>query len=351
MNENENKDLQVTTTEVIANEEAVTEMETTVEEEASTKKSPGEFWAKATVFGKKVADNVQKNAVALSEKAKADNYQRRLKKYHPITLKEYKSKKFNIPNVIKIVDDAETRNIDVCEDAIGRLVNEKGVEIFYMNDEFIQSCGLHFVPAPVCDAIYHVDNFDRTRFIRTDAIFAKALEEKLAELEHIAFCLGARRCSIEIIENDSEVSSKNAGSSSATTRKAKAEDGQKEQSISAQTDLKKENERQSRRNNRGKIATDFAENSAPHPPRLKWFAHNDNVRNLIEMRLSKTGSVRSKTLELSGTSSASMTQKTAIAIDYEMTKMGIKGNGSSSIERQAQIEKNSNLIFEVIFEE
>ena len=45
-----------------------------------------------------------------------------------------------------------------------------------------------------------------------------------------------------------------------------------------------------------------------------------------------------------------MTQKTAMAIDYELAKTGIKGNSNSSIERQAQIEKNSTLIFEVIFE-
>ena len=68
------------------------------------------------------------------------------------------------------------------------------------------------------------------------------------------------------------------------------------------------------------------------------------------MQLSPNGSVRSKILELNGTSSASMTQKTAMAIDYELAKTGIKGNSNSSIERQAQIEKNSTLIFEVIFE-
>ena len=108
-------------------------------------------------------------------------------------------------------------------------------------------------------------------------------------------------------------------------------------------------DRSNERKSSGKIITNFSENTTPQHPRLKWFAHNDNVRNLIEMRLSECGSVRSKTLELRGTSSASMTQKTAIAIDHEIAKMGIKSN--SNIERQAQIEKNSKLIFEVIFDE
>ncbi len=280
---------------------------------------------------------MQEAAIVTSEKIKEDNKNRRLKKYHPVTLKEYKSKKFNLPNVIKIVDDAETKHIDVCEDAIGRLVNEKNVEIFYINDEFVSACGLHFVPAPVCDGIYHVDNFDRSRFIRTDEIFSKALEEKLAELEHIAFCLGARCCSIEIVEDNRESNEKK------TKSETSMYDSEKENTASV------ESKNTAKRNNRGKINTTFSQNTIPQHPRLKWFAHNDNIRNLIEMRLSASGSVRSKTLELSGTSSASMTQKAAIAIDHEIAKMGIKSK--NNIEKQAQIEKNSKLIFEVIFEE
>ena len=367
MNENENKDamLEEQGVEEKCQDLQIIEEETEdlalSDEEISknTGHAVNNFFKKATVVGKKIAGNVQEVAITTSERIKEDNKNRRLKKYHPITLKEYRSKRFNIPNVIKIVDDAETRSIDVCADAIGRLVNEKNVEIFYINDEFIPSCGLHFVPAPVCNAIYHVDNFDRTRFIRTDEIFAKALEEKLAELEHIAFCLGARKCSIEIVENDYETSNRVSSTSNSDTRTKEVEDNdkgeekgkKKTEKNSVGTSFSTGHMRQSKRNNHGKLETDFSQNSTPQAPRLKWFAHNDNVRNLIEMQLSQTGSVRSKTLELSGTSSASMTQKTAIAIDYEIAKMGIKGNSSSSIERQAQIEKNSTLIFEVFFEE
>ena len=331
MNENENKEIQVfegKETELQAPATSAEESnELTVIDEVSQKstgKAVNEFFKKAAIVGKKVAENVQDAAITTSEKIKEDSKNRRLKKFHPITLKEYRSKKFNIPNVIKIVDDAETRNIDVCEDAIGRLV----------------------------DAIYHIDNFDRTRFIRTDEIFSKALEEKLAELEHIAFCLGAKKCSIEIVENDFETTNRNVdvNATSKISQKNKDKKERKETTDIIHTECSAENEIHSKRKNRGKLETDFSQNSTPQEPRLKWFAHNDNVRNLVEMQLSPNGSVRSKILELNGTSSASMTQKTAMAIDYELAKTGIKGNSNSSIERQAQIEKNSTLIFEVIFE-
>ena len=343
MNEIENKEVQVI--EVKNNELQIIESETqetqvAINEEKTGMDAVNNFFKKAAVVGKKVAENVQEAAITTSEKIKEDNKNRRLKKFHPITFEEYGSNNFNIPNVIKIVDDAETRHIDVCQNAIGRLVNEKGVEIFYMNDEFIQASGLHFVPAPVCDAIYHVDNFDRTRFIRTDEIFSKALEEKLAELEHIAFCLGAKSCSIEIIEENFEKTHKVTDTKTNLTVKHEG---------SSDTITAVHSQSKSTTSSSGKITTTFSGNATPKTPRLKWFEHNDNMKNLIEMRLSKDSSVQAKTLILKGASSASMALKTAVAIDNEISKMGVKSN--NNIERQAQIETNSKLVFEVIFEE
>lgn len=327
------------------NDIEIKEVQTIDSEKKSSTKAVGEFFKKASLVSKKVAVNLQETANSTTERIKADNKNRRYKKYHPITAEEYKSENFNIPNVVKIVDDADTRNIDVCENSVGRLVTEKGVEILYINDEFVSACGLHFVPSPVCEAIYHVDNFDRSRFIRTDEIFGKALEEKLAELEHIAFSLGALRCSIEIVEESVENENRitDTQSQGAFSRKPK------KKPISGEAQGISESKSYSTVSSSGKITTTFSGEMKPQMPRLKWFEHNDNMKNLIEMRLSKGSSVRSKTLVLKGASSASMAQKTAVAIDSEILKMGIKSN--NNIERQAQIERNSKLIFEVVFEE
>ena len=330
MNEVENKEMQVA-------EDS---------EKKSTSVAVNEFFKKASVIGKKVVDNVQEVAISTSQKMKEDSKERRKNKLRPLTLKEFKSKKFDTPNVIKIIDDADIRDIDVCEGAIGRLVTANGVEILYLCDKYIRESGLNFVPSPVCNAIYHVDNFDHQKYICTDEIFSKALEEKMAELEHIAFCLGAKSCSIEIIENNVEISNVDIDNSSNV--KLKGNKNKKNSSdIRVNESVSVENGRQNKRSSSGKIVTTFSGNAAPKPPRLKWFEHNDNVKNLIEMRLSDGISICTKTLKLMGTSSASMTQKTAIAIDSEITKMGIKSK--NSVEKQAQIEKNSQLIFEVIF--
>ena len=163
-----------------------------------------DFGQKTSDKGKKAIADVQAGAAAFSEKAKQDSYLRRLKKYNPLFPDVFYSSEFNVPNMIVIRDDAERRGIDVCEGAIGWLNNESGMEVLYLYDEEILSSGLKFIPSADCDAVYYVDRFDRKRFIRTDCIFKKAHEEKMAELKHIAHSLGAKSCTIDISESDIE---------------------------------------------------------------------------------------------------------------------------------------------------
>ena len=139
-----------------------------------------------------VAENVQKGAVNLSEKSKQDSYERRMKKFNPLFPEKYHSEEFKLPNMVVIVDDAERRGIDVCEGAIGWLSNQNGMEVLHLYDEYIQQSGISFVPAPICDAVYYVDRFDRNRFIQTECIFSKAHEERMAELKNIAYMLGQK---------------------------------------------------------------------------------------------------------------------------------------------------------------
>ena len=61
-----------------------------------------------------------------------------------------------------------------------------------------------FIPTATCDAVYYVDSFDRNNFINVNNLFERAHEERMAELEHIAYSLGAKRCSIELSEASSE---------------------------------------------------------------------------------------------------------------------------------------------------
>ncbi|MBQ8576273.1 MAG: hypothetical protein IJ447_09545 [Clostridia bacterium] len=296
---------------------------------------------KTSEFGKKVSSEVQKTAKEITEKTKNENYLRKLKKYNPLFPDKYFGNDFNIPNMIVIVDDAERRDIDVCDGAIGWTSNQNGMEVLHLYDEFINDCGIQFIPAPICDSIYYVDRFDRTRFIQTDCIFSKAHEERLAELQNIAYSLGAKSCSIEIIESIIEKTSNKTTSAIGGNGIINGFNA----NSSAKSEQKSSYKGQSQR--MGKLDVQFVGSEDVKIPELKWFAYDNNIKNLIEMRCNSTNSIKNQTLILEGAVSATMSKKTATNIDSAINKMGIKGK--CDMEGQAITENHSKLIFDIIF--
>ena len=287
-----------------------------------------EFFGKITSFGMKATQEIQKSAKSLSEKAKQDSLARQRSRLNPIFPKDYKSKSFKLPNIIKIIDDAADKSFEVCKGAIGRLEKINNTEILYLYDEWIAESGLVFVPVAKCNDVFCVDPFDRTRFIESSSMFTKANEEKIAELEHIAFSLGAIRCSIELIETIEEA----RGSNLTLKTKANKTSGSLETKISAGT----------QNSLSGKIESIFEGSNEPKHPTLKWFANDNNILYLIDMRCSGNNSIKSKVLQLKGSSSATMSYQTACAIDKLL-------NAAGTMEKQAVKESNTTLIFEIVF--
>lgn len=303
------------------------------------KEALSKAFQKTSDVSKKAVNDIQHGAKELSEKAKNESYLRRLKKFNPLFLDTYQSETFNIPNMIMIRDDAERRGIDVCEGSIGWLENANGIEIMCLYDEAVEMSGIQFIPAATCDAVYYVDPFDSKRFIRTDCIFSKAHEERLAELKNIAYLLGGKKCSIEISEVNSEItSSSNKIGLNVSARNTSV-------SMKEQFENKLTNENSTQRS--GKIFIEFEGSDNPKRPKLKWFEHDENIKKLIEMRCKNNNSIKSETLELSGASSATMSQKTAYAIDGAISKIGVKG--ASDMEKHAKSEHQSKLIFHIEF--
>lgn len=289
-------------------------------------------------IGKKAAVTAKNNVNSLVEKTKSENLKRKLKKYNPVFPDQYQSKSFNLPNMIMIVDDAVRRDIEVCKGSIGWLSKQGDVEVFYLYDEAVEYSGITFVPSVTCDAIYYVDNFDRKRFIRTDCIFSKAHEERIAELKHIAYSLGAKKCIIEINESTSDMQLQN--SSVGLTERYK---GIVSSESADQSYFKKGSSSRS-----GHVEIEFEGNQQYTKPQLKWFLHDDNINRLIEMRCSGNNSIKSERLELEGATSATMSQKTAYAIDSAVGKMG-GAKGHSSMNAQAEKEHQSKFLYYIEF--
>lgn len=299
-------------------------------ENNKAKETFSNIFKKTSDIGKKAADQVQKGAKIVSEQTKKNIEEYKKKKYNPIYPKDFKKKDFCLPNIIEIVDDAIRKEIEYCEGAIGWCDKQGEAEVLHLYDEWVEKSGIEFVPFWKCDNIYCVDAFDRNRYINVNSVFSQTNHEKLAELANIAYCLGAKMCSVEIVEENSNMEAKSFRVGvGAKIGSARAGDDSYSMNKNKQS---------------GKTVTCFEGSDVPKRPELKWFQYDDNIKGLIDMRCSDANSIKSKTLELSGSSSATMSTRTAIAIDKIM-----KISADFSMEKQVQREISSKLIFEVEF--
>ena len=269
----------------------------------------------------------------LSEKAQIDSYNRKMKKYNPLFPEEYNSPDFYVPNIITIVDDAVRRDVDVCKGAIGWRENKKGTEVLFMYDEFVGESGLKFLPTAVCDEIYYVDPFDKTCFVKIDYIFQRTHEEKIAELEHIAYSLGAKRCSIEVLEKEIM-----------HDKKKKRIDTKEDKSVIAIDEhYDAETQRDSIKERTSKSIVQFKGNDVAVIPELKWFKNDNNILNLIDYRCKGGNEITSRTLKLSGAATTTMSRYAACAIDAAVANMGI--NNTYMMEEQAVKESTTVITY------
>ncbi len=289
-------------------------------------------------IGKKTVGEAKAGVEAIAKKTKEAQYTRKVEKYNPIFPEHYRSKDFNIPNIVAIVDDAVRRGIDVCEGAIGWLGEDAGEEVLYLYDEAIEFSGIEFVPVPVCNAVYYVDNFDRGRFIQADGIFGRTLKEKLDELQRVAEFIGAKRCKISISEANSSIKMKQKDVSA----------GGETSRISADVVVTHEELKSISKKQYGFVEAEFGGLRFPKRPTLKWFKYDDSINNLIDTCCSGKRRVKKMTLELAGSSSTTMSQSTACAIDGVLKQLvGIKGR--ISMKNQAKEEAQSKIFFNIEF--
>ena len=96
---------------------------------------------KATEFGKKTVADIQQSQ---KEQKEVEKREKDIKKFKPLFEADYMDPKFNIPNVIHIVDDADRRDIEVCEGAIGWLERKTMLKCFACMMSGLKKAELHF---------------------------------------------------------------------------------------------------------------------------------------------------------------------------------------------------------------
>lgn len=294
--------------------------------------------------GSAVGKTAEKSAVAikstasgLAEKMKDENTKAKLKKLNPLFPEEYRSEEFHLPNLIVIVDDAVRRDEALCEGAIGWRNMVKDVEVLYLYDEFVGESGLRFIPTATCDTAYYVDPHDRTQFIRVDDLFERTQQEKLAELSHIAYCLGAKRYSVQMQNQTSQKASAQG--------KSKVNFGYGPFSVKASEDHSTQSASGSVSKSLANV--EFTEARDPVEPTLRWFTHDNYIREMIRQRCSGSCQMRTMDIILSGSDYSTMSASTSVKVDAAVCKIGL--NTNAQIEMKSSQERSHQMLFHIEF--
>lgn len=272
------------------------------------------------------------------DKVKEANQKAQLKKYNPLFWEDYTDPEFNCPNLVAIADDAERRDIEVCQGAIGWRSIENGVEVLHLYDNMLDSCGLNFIPGPICDAVYYVNSHQKNAFINIEDLYETIQQQKLAELSRVAYSLGAKYYSIEIIEEEKETKKKE-GKAGVKAKAKKIADGQITIEASENTVVK-----HSRKAFRQE---EFTKTRNPVVPVLNWYKDDHNILGLIDAVCNGDGSMKKSDIQIECSKSAVMAKALAGKIDVAVKKMGI--GTTTSLKSEAESEFASKIIFHVEF--
>lgn len=285
----------------------------------------------------KSAEAVKNVAAGFASKVKDENVKAKKRKLNPLFPNEYHSSEFHIPNLIVIVDDAVRRDEELCEGAIGWRNTVKDVEVLYLYDEFVPDSRLSFVPAAVCDSVYYVSPHNRACFFRVDCLFDKTQQEKLAELANIAYCLGAKRYSVQMFEEKSQKASTHFGAKAKLgIGKARIDSSEERQTNSASGSVSK-----------SLANVEFEEAREPVEPKLCWFKNDRYICELIRQRCSGKGAMKSIDIELSGSEYATMSASTSVKVDAAVSKIGL--NSNARIEANSAEERSHKMIYHIEF--
>lgn len=283
------------------------------------------------------ADSQLKSAKKFFNKLSDDfgesKLQKDLEKFKPIFAKEINSD-FHLPKMISVVDYDKRMQIEACKGAVGYQETVKNVDVTGIYEKDAETFGIDFYPTKT-SSVYYVHPLDEKTYIQLSEYFTYLKEARIAELKRIAQALGAKHFKVTIEEQKtSEFTKKDHAKVKLGIIKNKAGvDANKESGEKKYEFL-------------GIASESYFNPKEPERPELKFWAKSETIKNLIEQRLSKDGSLTFESFKLDYNTLTGITESEAAKIDGVLK--ALKFDGAGSITEKAKEESRKR--FEYIIE-
>lgn len=280
-----------------------------------------------------VGEAMKKGANAVKESAEESRKRMDIKVLQPIFPDTLDQAEFFMSKLVRVADrDKKHAESNVCQGSIGFLSDKGGIRVVNIFKDSLDVFGLTFYPDNDCE-FYYVNPTDRDNYISLDEYFSYLKMVRINELQRVAQDLGAKHFRVTYKEERTSFSE--------TKGKAKV----KTQKI---MDAEGENDASEKKYSMIDVAAEMhMDGHAPKKPELVYLLKDDNVQNLIHLRMTGGDGFHHHKISIKMSNSSGIKESDAVKIDAVLK--GMKVSGNSTVVNEAKNESRRYLEYEIAF--
>ena len=289
--------------------------------------------ADVSAIAESVGDAVKKGATAVRESAEENRKRMDLRALQPIFPDTLDQAEFLMSKLIRVVDrDKKHAESDVCQGSIGFLSDKGGLRVVNIFKDSLDVFGLSFYPDADCE-FYYVNPTDRDNYISLDEYFSYLKMVRINELQRVAQDLGAKHFKVTYKEERTSFS-ETKGKAQIKMAKAGSAEGEHDASEKKYSMID--------------VAAEMhMDGHAPQRPQLVYLMKDDNVQNLIHLRMTGGEGFHNHKISIKMSNSSGIKESDAMQIDAVLK--GMKVSGNATVASEAKNESRRYLEYEIEF--
>ena len=259
-----------------------------------------------------------------------------LKRYKPVFIEDIEKVEFQIPYMIRVVDQDSRSKVGVCQGAVGFFDIVKGMKVLtLLRDELgkISDDRMPVLQPDSNSSFYYRHPVFEDKYQELDSFFDTIQAARVGELREVAAKLGAKKVRVTFKEKKETISNKKA------EMKMKGGKGKTSTADAGATQTASSQEKVSVH-----IGLDAEFNGSMFPvrPILQYYKGEKLIEGLVEARMNRKNKMKSETLILEQSKSVGITNAEAAKIDAVLGYFHAGGNLSISNE----VKSRTNTVWE-----
>lgn len=289
--------------------------------------------ADVSAIAESVGGAVKKGATAVKESAEENRKRMDIKSLNPVFPDTLDQTDFLMSKLIRVTErDKKYADSDVCRGSIGFISAKGGLRVVNIFKDSLDVFGLSFYPDADCE-FYYVNPADHDNYISLDDYFSYLKTVRINELQRVAQALGAKHFRVTYKEEKTSFSESKRKVQVKVAKAGSVEAGH--------------NRTETKYSMIDVAAEMHMDGHDPHEPQLVYLLKDDNVRNLIHLRMTGGSGFHHHKISIKMSNSSGIKESDAVKIDAVLK--GLKVSGNATVASEAKNESRRYLEYEIDF--